>query len=45
MKTIEELELLKQDLIKQLPQDMLNIMESSLSDMLSKKLDNHALQH
>lgn len=45
MKTIEELELLKQDLIKRLPQDMLNIMESSLSDMLSKKLDNHALQH
>lgn len=45
MKTIEELELLKQGMIEQLPQDMLNIMESSLSDMLSKKLDSHALQY
>ena len=43
MKTIEVLKLLKQGIIEQLPQDMLNIMESSLSDMLSKKLDSHAI--
>lgn len=44
MKTIEELKVLQKDMSTQLPKDMLNIMANSLSDMLTKNLDSHALK-
>ncbi|WP_294962840.1 peroxiredoxin-like family protein [uncultured Gilliamella sp.] len=44
MKTIEELKVLQKDMSTQLPKDMLNIMANSLSDMLTKNLNSHALK-
>ncbi|OTQ80758.1 peroxiredoxin-like family protein [Gilliamella apis] len=44
MKLIEDLKTLRQDLITQLPQDVQNILDSSLADMLSGKLGSHSLQ-
>ena len=44
MKVIEDLKILRQDLLTQLPPDVLNMLNSSLTDMLNEKLDSHALQ-
>lgn len=44
MKTIEALKVLQKDMSMQLPQDMLNIMADSLSEMLTKNLDSYALK-
>ena len=44
MKLIEDLQRLRRDLITQLPQDVQNILDNSLADMLSEKLDSHSLQ-
>ena len=44
MKVIEDLKILRQDLLAQLPPDVLNMLDNSLADMLSEKLDSHALQ-
>ena len=44
MKVIEDLQILRQDLLAQLPPDVLNMLDNSLADMLSEKLDSHALQ-
>lgn len=44
MKVIEDLKILRQDLLTQLPPDVLNMLNNSLTDMLNEKLDSHALQ-
>ena len=44
MKVIEDLQILRQDLLAQLPPDVLNMLNNSLTDMLNEKLDSHALQ-
>ena len=44
MKVIEDLQILRQDLLAQLPPDVLNMLDNSLADMLSEKLESHALQ-
>ncbi|MBI0038639.1 AhpC/TSA family protein [Gilliamella sp. B14384H2] len=44
MKLIEDLQRLRRDLITQLPQDVQNILDNSLADMLSEKLDSDSLQ-
>ena len=35
---------LRQDLLAQLPPNVLNMLDNLLADMLSEKLDSHALQ-
>ena len=44
MKVIEDLKILRQDLLAQLPPDVLNMLDNSLADMLSEKLESHTLR-